>query len=340
MIPYRAMNKIMKPAAALCVIVFICVGNTIDKESLRKQLRPFDITLAPKCSTQEIDYFRYYGIAIPHIKHWIGYYRCGSDTIAAQMFVPDTSKATIVFLHGYYDHIGLLAPVIRESLRGKYSFAAIDLPGHGLSSGAAASIDDFTQYRDALRDFLALITLGSTGPLVLAGHSTGCSIIFDYCATQNDADIVKVIFAAPLVRSAYWYLGKLGYRIVRPFSSKSGRWYRISSHDTAFLAFQRKDPLGSSTFPLAWANALYTWERSIKTYGVMPIPTVIIQGDHDATVDWRFNCTFLKKKCCSCSVHVIKNARHHLIHEGEPYRSRFMELFFNAIEHIDEVSGK
>ncbi|MBN1127924.1 MAG: alpha/beta hydrolase [Chitinispirillaceae bacterium] len=322
----------MRPVIILLVVSLACLGSVPDRDSLRHHLKPFDLSKAPGCSISEAEYFRFYGIDIPDTRHWIGSYQSGPFTIAAQMFEPDSSRGTVVFLHGYYDHVGQLRHIIRESLQRKYSFAAIDLPGHGLSSGTAASIDDFAQYRGALRDFVALLKPHAPPPLVLAGHSMGCSVVYDYCVTLNDTDIVQVVLAAPLVRNAYWHLGTFGHHLARPFFSNSRRWYRNSSHDTAYLAFQRKDPLGSSTFPLAWANALYTWERRIKQYEAMTVPTVIIQGDHDGTVDWKFNVRFLKSRIADCTIHMLHDARHHLINEGEPYRSRFMELFFRSIE--------
>jgi alpha-beta hydrolase superfamily lysophospholipase len=318
----------------------VYIEAALDTASLRRGLKPLDLSKPPVCSPLEKAYFAFYGIDFPTCKHWIGAIHSGQFTIAAQVFQPDTSVGTIVFIHGYYDHTGLLKNIIRESLDRSYSFAAIDLPGHGLSSGKRTSIDDFTQYRDALRNFLAVIRPLCKGPLILAGHSTGCSVVYEYCATVNDAKINRIILAAPLVRSAYWNLGKFGYHLVRHFSSENRRWYRNSSHDTAFLAFQKRDPLGSSAFPLEWAAALYAWERRTRDYPVIATPVTIIQGDHDETVDWRYNCGFLEKKCSRSTVHFIKDARHHLLNESEPFRSRFMELFFGEVENQQGNKGK
>jgi alpha-beta hydrolase superfamily lysophospholipase len=225
-------------------------------------------------------------------------------------------------------------------LERSYTFAAIDLPGHGLSGGPRASIDDFSHYGDALRDFLRVIGPYCQGPLVLAGHSTGCSVIYEYLAAQGDPAVVGAVFAAPLVRNAFWHPGKAGFHIVRHFSTSTFRWYRNSSHDTAFLAFQKCDPLGYSVFPLAWAKAHQTWERRAHDYPVLPFPLAIIQGDRDETVDWRYNRRFLQAKFDRCTVHYIKEARHHLINEGGAYRARFMELFFSEIGNMQVGKGK
>jgi alpha-beta hydrolase superfamily lysophospholipase len=330
----------MKQSAFLMILLTVYSVSALNTATLRRELKPLDLFKPPICSVLEREYFEFYGIDFPAIQHWIGAIRSGPFSVAAQVFQPDTSAGTIVFIHGYYDHVGLLKNMIGESLNRSYSFAAIDLPGHGLSSGKRASIDDFTQYRDALRDFLAVIETFCKGPIILAGHSTGCSVIYEYCATVNDERINRIVFAAPLVHSVFWHLGKFGYAMLRPFSSENKRWYRNSSHDTAFLAFQKRDPLGSSAFPLEWATALYAWERRVREYPVITTPVTIIQGDHDETVDWKYNCGYMKKKCSRCSVHYIKDARHHLLNESEPFRSRFMELFFEAVENGQGNAGK
>ncbi|MBN1128451.1 MAG: alpha/beta hydrolase, partial [Chitinispirillaceae bacterium] len=286
------------------------------------------------------EYFRYYGIEFPGVRHWIGSVMSGPFTIAAQVFQPEAPVGTLVFIHGYYDHTGLLANVINESIHRSYTFAAIDLPGHGLSGGMPASIDDFSRYGDAIRDFLRVIEPFCQGPLVLAGHSTGCSAIYEYLAAQSDPPVAGAVFAAPLVRNAFWHPGKAGYHLVRHFFTSTFRWYRNSSHDTAFLAFQKRDPLGYGTFPLAWAKAHHAWERRIRDYPALPVPVVIIQGDRDETVDWRYNCRFLQKKFDRCTVHLIKGARHHLLNEALPYRARFMELFFGEVVNLRHGTGK
>ena len=330
----------MKQPAFLVILLTVYAVAALDTATLRRELKPLDLSRPPECSPAQKAYCAFYGMDFPDCRHWIGAIRSGPYSVAAQVFQPDSSKGTIVFIHGLYDHTGLLKNIVRKSLDRSWSFAAIDLPGHGLSSGKRASIVDFMEYRDALRDFLAAIEPLCKGPVILAGHSTGCAVVYEYLATCKGPAIARAVFAAPLVRSAFWNLGKLGYHLHRPFSLKNKRWYRKSSHDTAFLAFQKKDPLSIGTFPLEWAEALYVWERRVRGYPVISVPCVVIQGDHDGTVNWRYNCRFLKKKYRPCAVHYIKNARHHLINESEPYRSRFMELFFKAIENQQGKDGK
>jgi alpha-beta hydrolase superfamily lysophospholipase len=333
----------MKSGPMKCIVLLFILSSaslSLDTASLRSDLKPIDLSRPPECSTLEREYFTFYGIDFPSFKHWIGTFRSGSYTISCQLFQPALPKGTIVFIHGYCDHTGLLKNIIKESLGRSYAFAAIDLPGHGLSSGKRAAIDDFGQYRDALRDFLRMITPHCQGPIVLAGHSTGCAAVYDYLATCNDTSISRAILAAPLIRSAYWSLGKAGYYLLRPFASEYRRWYRNSSHDTAFLAFQRRDPLSVSVFPIEWSTALYKWEHSVQEYPAIKTPVTIIQGDCDETVDWRYNCGFLKKKCTGCDVQIIKGARHNLINESEPWRSQFLTLFFKVVENPQENDGK
>ncbi|MFU8802269.1 MAG: alpha/beta fold hydrolase, partial [Bradymonadaceae bacterium] len=69
--------------------------------------------------------------------------------LAARAFGPDDGQP-ILALHGWLDNAATfdkLIPLLGDGLR----IVSLDLPGHGLSSGARASIDDFDDYGGCLR---------------------------------------------------------------------------------------------------------------------------------------------------------------------------------------------
>ena len=63
----------------------------------------------------------------------------------------DLGMASLLILHGYYDHVGLYRHVVEWGLRMGFAVLACDLPGHGLSSGARASINEFVEYQAVLQ---------------------------------------------------------------------------------------------------------------------------------------------------------------------------------------------
>ncbi len=69
-----------------------------------------------------------------------------------QVFQPerDVPLGTVFLLHGYLEHSGIYQPIIREILDQGFSVLTYDLPGHGLSDGSPASIQNFDHYQHVL----------------------------------------------------------------------------------------------------------------------------------------------------------------------------------------------
>jgi alpha-beta hydrolase superfamily lysophospholipase len=82
------------------------------------------------------------------------------------------SRGTVIFLHGLSDHLGTNLHGIIACLKENYTFAAFDLPGHGLSSGMRGGIGDFSEYARSLHLFLQSCDSLINFPLVFIGHST------------------------------------------------------------------------------------------------------------------------------------------------------------------------
>ena len=72
-------------------------------------------------------------------QHRIGTITSSEYRLVAQYWLPEKAHATVLIVHGYYDHIGLYRHVIRFFLEQGYAVLGFDLPGHGLSSGARAA---------------------------------------------------------------------------------------------------------------------------------------------------------------------------------------------------------
>ncbi len=139
-----------------------------------------------------------------------------------------------------------------------FAVAAFDLPGHGLSSGEPTAIDDFSQYSQALDDFMKMVKPRLNGPYRIIGYSTGAAVIMDYLLQSGNDCFDKVILAAPLERSDWWILSKIGFSIARPFCDTLPRVFRNVSSDKDFLRFVKyKDPLQAKKVSLKWVNAIF-----------------------------------------------------------------------------------
>ncbi len=248
--------------------------------------------------------------------------------IAMQVCRPVQAVASLFVLHGYYDHMGLYGHVFQWALAQGFAVLACDLPGHGLSSGARASINSFSEYQQVLQAMLAKAQeLGLPKPWHILGQSTGGAIALDYLLTQQPlSQLGETILLAPLVRPRAWQQSKLLYQLIKPFRSSIPRRYSENSSDAQFIEFIRQDPLQAQVLPTAWVGALAQWIEYIEQAKPSGRSPIIIQGEGDKTVDWQHNLTVLEDKFAAPSILRLPAARHHLVNEDLALREQIFSF--------------
>ncbi len=277
-------------------------------------------------------YQRFYGLdmqdRLPGIEARLGRFTVHGYEVVAQAWWPREPKATLLVLHGYYDHMGLYRHLIEWALRMNFAVLSCDLPGHGLSSGPRASINEFAEYQAVLRGLLdeaALLDLPR--PWHLLGQSTGGAILLDYLLHETPLPgLGQSILLAPLVRPRAWGWSKLTYQLVRPFVQSIPRRFSENSGDPGFLEFLQRDPLQPRILPTAWVGALARWVPRIEQAPRSTHSPLIIQGEADMTVDWRYNLRVLEEKFSVPQRLMLPEARHHLANEREPLRQRYLDF--------------
>jgi alpha-beta hydrolase superfamily lysophospholipase len=270
-------------------------------------------------------YIRFYGLCPSNetAEHFFGTFKSDKFTLFGHIFKPKDYKATVVLIHGFMGHCGLMSKLIRYLTEAGFAVAAYDLPGHGLSSGARTAIDDFSQYTDSLSDFLTIVRQKLKGPYHIIGHSMGAAIVMNYLFSGRKDYFDKVILAAPMVRSQLWYLSKFGYTIYRPFAKSIFRLFRNVSSDKDFLRFVRyQDPLQSKKVSVKWAGAMFKWNKKVADAQVSDRPVMVIQGTCENIVSWRHNLKFIRSKFNDVEIKLIENARHELFNESAELRGR------------------
>lgn len=326
-----------------------------DANQLREQLQAIEFLSAGSVATVALNedaaqkyslYKQYYGLDFPNLdselaesRSAIGIYHSGPYELVCQHFLPDqnTPRKTAFLLHGYFDHAGLYGHLIRHLLRRGIAVVIFDLPGHGLSSGATASIGSFQEYDQALLDCLeqgAAQDLAT--PWVLIGQSTGGAIIMDSLLEGNFDDkypIQQGILLGPLLRPRRWLRSKILFNLSKRFVPSTPRNFSRNSHDLAFLDFLKfKDDLQSRTLPRDWVEAMFDFVHRFESTPSIEqaLPLDIIQGKGDGTVEWETNVPKILQKFPGTKVHWIEEAGHHLVNESTHYREQ-------AFAFIDEV---
>lgn len=307
-------------------------------EAVVANLRPLAAAMA--LTPAEQAYRTFYGfdhVAAP--RSCLGVFAVAGYRIAAQTWWPQAPRATLVLLHGYYDHSGLYRHVIEWALGQGFVVLAVDLPGHGLSSGARASIADFAEYQAVLHGALAqAAALELPQPWHLCGQSTGGAILIDYLLTGSPStgapspELGETILLAPLIRPRAWAWSQLSYRVLRNFVKEIPRRFSENSHDLEFIDFlQNRDPLQPRSLPTAWVGALSRWVPRIERAPRSTRSPLIVQGEADMTVAWSHNLAVLEDKFAAPRIFRLAEARHHLANEAPALRQRYFEFLSQCL---------
>jgi alpha-beta hydrolase superfamily lysophospholipase len=307
------------------------MSNTFDPDRLRAGLKPLVENLALSEDGQA--YQRFYSMgglgSEGRVSSRLGRFEIGGYEIVTQLWTPEKPVATLVLVHGFYDHMGLYRHVIEWALELGYAVISCDLPGHGLSSGTRASITDFAEYQVVLeRLFVEANALDLPQPWHLCGQSTGGAIVIDHLLNHGDQSPIQgqSILLAPLVRPRGWTWSKVSYYLLRAFVKGIDRRFSENTNVPTFMPFLMADPLQPRRLPTAWVGALAKWIERIESAPRSPRSPLIVQGESDMTVDWNHNLAVLKDKFDHPQIFMLHEARHHLANELPELRVQFFRF--------------
>lgn len=312
-----------------------------DADQLRAQLADFSTPTQPlETPSAELGrYLDFYQLPQPSpaLALYAGTLPDHADgNVVAMAWEPPQAIACALIVHGYLDHIGLFAPLIKHLLNQNMAVVCFDLPGHGLSSGEPAHIDTFDHYSHSLGNVVKLAQQLFSLPLHAVGQSTGGAVVLKHLldTAGGDSGFASVNLLAPLLRPHLWGINRVVYQTTRRIRRSVGRNFRANSSDTEFLAFLRhKDPLQAMRIPMSWVGAMSDWMKAFDRYPKNDFPIRVIQGDRDSTLNWRHNLPKLRERFPRARIEIIPGAKHHLANESQPLRDRvFAALDFNAVE--------
>lgn len=288
-------------------------------------------------------YLGHYGLAPCRQKArrvYAGMVPAGAFLLWCQVWAPPAPVGTAFVVHGYFDHLGLYRHLLAMLLARGWQVVLWDLPGHGLSSGERVAIDDFATYGECLHAVQSAVAAQGLAPKpwVGVGQSTGAAILAtDALGRQGAAPWAGLAMLAPLVRPWGWHRASTLHRLAAPFVSTVSRRYWPNSTDTAFVDFlRRQDPLQHWELSLVWVSAMRRWMARLPAYPPSALPALMLQGEEDQTVDWRYNLAVLGEKFPRAEVYHQPEARHHLVNEAPPIREA---LFAELGDFLDRLAA-
>ncbi|MGC3873904.1 alpha/beta hydrolase [Halomonas sp. GXIMD04776] len=311
-------------------------------------LGPLAPITEPQSSTliHYLDHYQLTPLLRDNVGLYAGFVDTGHYRLWAQLWSPPDPLGTAFVVHGYFDHLGLYRHLLECLLARGLRVVLWDLPGHGLSSGPRATIDDFQEYGACLQAVQHHLLLNDLAPRpwIGIGQSTGAAILAtDALSRGEDAPWQALVLLAPLVRPWGWNQSNWLHWLASPFINSIPRSYRPNSTDAEFVAFLREnDPLQADRLTLSWVTAMRRWMTHLLTLPASDVPVLILQGEQDLTVDWQWNLDVLTRKFPAARVRRHPEARHHLVNETDSIReSLFAELddFLVEIEQAHPPSS-
>ncbi len=261
------------------------------------------------------------------IIHRIGQITINSQRIVCQSWSPPNPEKTVLIVHGLYEHAGIYSKLIRYYLSRNQRVCLFDTVGHGLSEGHPAAVKSFQIYLDILDAVSAMFVDVHQCQLNAIGQSTGGGVLIHHQLRQPKSRFQQVITLGPLLRcSGWWWVTRLN-RVLRLFLEDIPRNFSASSHDQGFVTFLKDaDPLQSQTLSLQWITAMVAAEAQFYEYSGSENPLIVIQGDADEVVDWRYNLPQFKQRFKQLEVSMIPGAMHQLAFEADNYYQQVCDV--------------
>ena len=291
-------------------------------------LQPLDLDqpfVADSHCQRYLDFYQLnFSALMDGVNHQMGFIDSHPYKIACHYFSVKEPVKTCFIVHGYMDHSGLYYKVAGHLLMKNINVVMVDLPGHGLSSGAVATIDDFSAYYNTLRDVFNVFTQAVAKPYCLIGQSMGGAIVMDYLlkasAPKTEPEFSEVLLLAPLVRPKKWLGICFAYALLNNFTESIKRNFSVNSHDKEFLAFlKHRDPFQTKRLPVQWVGSMLAWQKQFHQLPPSSQRLMVVQGDDDKTVDWRFNLKAIRSQFPNTELCMINQGRHHLAGENGIY---------------------
>lgn len=263
------------------------------------------------------DYLDHFDLPYEGVLYEGGYLKVGKANIFTQTFTPNDFQKTAFLFHGYFDHAGYFSHVIRLLVQNRVRVIAWDQMGFGLSSGKRAFCNSFEEYLAIAEYMIQKFKSEEDTKHLYIGHSAGCSQILSLVRDRKILQQDKIIMIAPLVHCINWKLTVVSTAVLGNALKKVPRVLRRVSSDKEFLEKINADHLEDKWVDVAWPKAMIKWEKTLNEIKTPIFPTLVLQGNLDSTVAWRYNMKWLESKFPNLEKIIIKGGRHHLHNENQ-----------------------
>jgi len=273
-------------------------------------------------------YRRFYSLPTDTlVSHRIGQININGQRIVCQAWSPPNPDQTVLIVNGLYEHAGLHGQLINYYLARNQRVCLYDTVGHGLSDGTEAAVESFDIYQEILETVTAIFKEVFQCEMNAIGQSTGGGVLIHHVLRHRPCHYQQIIVLSPLHRCAGWWWVTHLHSVLKYFVNKIPRGFSPSSHDGAFVDFlAKRDPLQSRYLRLNWVAAMRAAEKAFYQLPPSDYPLIVLQGDDDDVVDWRYNVPQFNDRFSHLSLHMVAGAKHQLAFESTPYFKKVSQI--------------
>lgn len=190
----------------------------------------------------------------------------------------------LAICHGYAEHSGRYAQVAADLNARGYVVEALDLRGHGQSSGERVTVNSYEEFWDDIDTFLERVRGRNPGTrLFLLGHSMGGGVVTSYVLAREPALDGVLLSGAAMLGPRAQPTATAAAKAPQPLPAS-----RIS-RDTAIVAAYENDPLvyRGAPNPNAAKASARAYELVQERMSEIEVPLLIMHGTDDLLVPFR-----------------------------------------------------
>lgn len=247
-----------------------------------------------------------------------------SDSEGARIFsrcwATDNPRGEVIFVHGLGEHSGRYGGPASYLARLGWSVSALDLPGHGKTSGPSGFIRSWDCLVATLEQFILRRHL-TDKPTFLYGHSMGAALALQV-ALENAPKVQGVIASSPPVRIVQdvpgWKvaLAKAFGPLVPALRFRSGIAAEFLSRDAKVVAEYLADPLvNSKVSPALGLGLVEIGPWLLGRAERLNCPVMLMHGDADGVASIEGSRDFCRRAGELCNLVEFPGFFHELHHD-------------------------
>lgn len=239
----------------------------------------------------------------------------------------DNCANAIIILHGLAEHKGRYIDFMNKLCKFGITSFALDLRGHGESSGNRGDIDNFATYLNDLSLFINFIIENfGVKKIILFGHSLGGQIVAAYSMSSLRAkEVEAVILSSPAI--AFGFLPVLFHFIPYKLCGNV-KIKKRHSESKEMLVYSRNDPLACRDYSIRLLGIMFIdgKKQARKSLEKIELPTLILCGDKDPLIKSKKLNKFLNKvKNKNVSLKTYPNVKHRIV-QNEGCEERIQDI--------------